>query len=43
MSFVSGIWGRVGDIYMRGPEVKWELVCRERDYAQIDIANFRVT
>ena len=40
-SCVSGIfWGESALSPLSGPEVKWELVCRERSYARIDIANF---
>ena len=43
MSFVSGIWGRVGVISINVDQRGNGNLCRERDYALIDIANFGVT
>ena len=38
---VSGIFGEsMRYLHYCGPEVKYELVCRERSYARIDIAKF---
>ena len=38
---VSDIFGEsMHYLHWYGPEVKYELVCRERSYARIDIANF---